>query len=225
MHKSIYSATLFALGLVLTASPAAAEDDLQMWQTLTINHDLSSKVRSSLDITVRSRESNPLFDIETAAMLGYRVNHHITIWAGVVFDPTFIQSPVRVDELRLRQQVSFDNVVHIGKVSVSGRLRLEYRWRSGVNGEAWRLRPQIKLSLPLHGKASLSLTHEDFFDLDTTSFQPVRGHERMRNAVYVTLPLARRFSLDVGYLNQQVYFTNKPRNIDHTFTTGLGFSF
>lgn len=225
MHKSIYSAPLFALGLVLTASPAAAEDDLQMWQTLTINHDLSSKVRSSLDITVRSRESNPFFDIETAAMLGYRVNHHITVWAGVVFDPTFIQSPVRVDELRLRQQVSFDNVVHIGKVSVSGRLRLEYRWRSGVNGEAWRLRPQIKLSLPLHGKASLSFTHEDFFDLDTTSFQPVRGHERMRNALYVTLPLAHSFSLDVGYLNQQVYFTNKPRNIDHTFTTGLGFSF
>jgi hypothetical protein len=195
-----------------------------MWQTLTINHDFSSKVRSSVETTVRSRESNAFFDIETAAMLGYRVNHHITVWAGLVFDPTFIQSPVRVNELRLRQQVSFDNVAHIGKVSVSGRIRLEYRWRSGVNGEAWRIRPQIKLSLPLRGKASLSFTHEDFFDLDTTSFQPVRGHERMRNAAYVTLPLARRISLDVGYLNQQVYFTNKPRNIDHTFTTGLSVS-
>ena len=225
MRKFRSTVGLFALTLALAATPALAEDDLHLWQTLTVNHEISSKVRATADITIRSRENRAAYDIENSAMVGYRLNRHVTVWAGFVFDPTFIQSPVRVNEMRLRQQVSFDNVAHIGKVSLGGRVRLEYRWRSGISGTAWRLRPQFKLSLPLRGKASLSFTHEDFLDLDTSSFQPVRGLERMRNAVSVTLPLGRKLGLDVGYLNQQVYFTNKPRNVDHVFTTGLTAAF
>src|SRR3546814_20429229 len=83
-------------------------------------------------------------------------------------------------EHRGRQQVTFDNIVKVGPGQLSARLRLEERWREGIDGTAWRLRPYVKSVLPFRegGKTALLLSHESFIDLNTPNFQRVQGEGR-----------------------------------------------
>ena len=113
----------------------------------------------------------------------------------------------------------------LGKVKLSGRLRLEERWREGQTGTGWRLRPQVKATMPIAGKVTLSVSNELFIDLNNSSFQTVDGLERMRNAIFVTVPLSKKIGIDFGYLNQHGFVPNGPDTSDHVLTAGLSASF
>jgi hypothetical protein len=130
-------------------------------------------------------------------------------------------------EHRAREQVTFDNLARIGGCTLSGRLRLEHRWREGIDGTAWRFRPYIKYTLPFRAghKTALVLSHESFVNLNSTGFQGVEGEERMRNAIAITTPVARHVNLEVGYLNQHSFVPHAPDNDDHAATVTLGLSF
>ena len=62
-------------------------------------------------------------------------------------------------------------------------------------------------------------------DATRTSELKVDGLERMRNAVYITVPLNKKISIDFGYLNQHGFVPNGPDSSDHVLTTGLSASF
>ena len=113
----------------------------------------------------------------------------------------------------------------LGKVKLSGRVRMEERWREGLPGTAYRLRPQVKASLPIAGKTTLTISNEDFFDLNNTGFQTVDGLERMRNSVYVTVPVGKKFTVDFGYLNQHSFVPSGPDNSDNVLTAGITANF
>jgi hypothetical protein len=149
----------------------------------------------------------------------------VTVWLGYTHDPQYSHSRFKVMEQRFRQQVSFDNVAKLGPASLSGRLRLEERWREGFSGTGWRLRPAVKLSVPLAGKTKLVLNHESFINFNTTGFQKQQGYERMRNSVGVNVPLNKRLSIDVGYLNQYGFVRGGPDTSDNVLNTGLNLSF
>ena len=75
--------------------------------------------------------------------------------------------------------------------------------------------------MPLIGKATLAMSSEQFLNLNTTLFQRVSGLDRMRNAVSVGLPLNKKMSIDVGYLNQHGFVRNGADSSDHVLTVGL----
>ena len=102
---------------------------------------------------------------------------------------------------RTCQQVTFDNLAQLGWGSLSGRLRYEQRWRHGLDGTGWRVRPYVKYSLPLHGKMALNLSAEPFFNLNRTSFQRQSGLDRMRSLISVSVSLSKRLSGEAGYMN------------------------
>ena len=126
---------------------------------------------------------------------------------------------------RFRQQVNFDNFAKLGKVKLSGRLRLEERGREGQAGTGWRLRPQLKASTPLIGKATVSLSVEPFFNLNNTAFQTSDGLDRVRTGLSVGVPLGKRINLDFGYLNQHTIVAGGTDRGDHVLTAGLSASF
>lgn len=194
--------------------------------TATVN--LGGNFKLSQDLTTRfSDNRNGLYEIESNTLLGYSVSKKVTLWAGYTHDPNYAAGDFTVMEHRAREQVTFDNVAKIGGGTLSGRLRLEQRWREGIDGTAWRFRPYVKYNLPFRPghKTALVLSHESFIDLNSTSFQRVEGEERMRNAIAVTTPLTSHVNLEVGYLNQYSFVPNGPDNDDHAATVTLGFSF
>jgi len=215
-----------ALATVIgAAAPAAASEDTQYWQTLNVGVALPDSFKISNETVVRSSDPKGLYEVENNIMVGKKVNKVVTVWIGYTFDPQYSHGTFRFHEHRFRQQVNFDNFAKLGKVKFSGRLRLEERWREGQTGTGWRLRPQVKAVVPIAGKVTLSLSNEDFIDLNNSSFQTVDGLERMRNAIYVTVPLNKKVSIDFGYLNQHGFVRNGPDSSDNVLTAGLSASF
>jgi hypothetical protein len=207
---------------------AWARDDAQLWVGSNATIKLGGGFRLQQEVTARfSDNRDGLYEIESNTLLGYSITRKVTLWAGYTHDPNYAGGDFTVMEHRAREQVTFDNVVKIGGGTLSGRLRLEQRWREGVDGTAWRFRPYLKYSLPFRAghKTALVLSHESFIDLNSTSFQRVEGEERMRNAIAVNTPIASHVSLEVGYLNQHSFVPNGPDTDDHAATATLGFSF
>ena len=217
-----------AAALFFAGSPAAARDDAQLWPGVNATVKLGEHWRLSQEVIARfSDKRNGLYEIESNTLLGYRVSPNVTLWAGYTHDPLYNGGHFTVMEHRAREQVTADNVLKLGRARVSARLRLEQRWREGVDGTAWRLRPYAKLTLPFRrsGKTALVASHESFIDLNKTPFQRIGGEERMRNLLAVTTPLAKNVSLEAGYLHQHGFVPSGDDTNDHAASLTLSFNF
>jgi len=207
-----------ALALVGSALPSAAwaSSDGQIWTTAGLNVKLSDHWRLSEDVVARfSDNRNGLYEIEASTLLGYRISKKVTLWAGYVHDPQYFSGDFTVMEHRGREQVTIDNFAKLGSGKLSGRLRFEQRWRDGVDGTGWRLRPYLRYSLPLKDKVLLNLSNETFLNLNRTPFQGSHGLDRMRNLITISGPLAKHLVAEAGYMNQHTFIRDGEDNDDH----------
>src|SRR5881392_3163273 len=133
---------LAALGL-LAASPSAAKAaDSQVWTTGSATIRLADHWRLSQELVARfSDNRNGLYEIESNTLIGYRLNKVTTLWAGYTHDPQYSAGHFTVLERRAREQATFDNFAALGSGKLGGRVRVEERWRDGIAGTGWRLRP------------------------------------------------------------------------------------
>ncbi|WP_420143871.1 DUF2490 domain-containing protein [Sphingobium sp.] len=218
---------LLMAAMMLPATARASEDE-QLWTTSSATVKLDDHWRLSQELVARfSDDRHGLYEIESNTLIGYKLSKAVTLWAGYTHDPQYAGGDFTVMEHRGRQQVTFDNIARIGPATLSARMRVEERWREGIDGTAWRLRPYVKLVMPFHegGKTALILSHESFFDLNKTNFQRVQGEERMRNLIAVTTPLARNVNAEIGYLHQHGFRPGADDSNDHVASVALAFSF
>lgn len=218
-----------ALGLSLAlaglAVPAIARADVdtQAWGGFTVTAKIGEKGRISNETILRTGNTRGFYEIENNLMVGYKVDKTVTVWLGYTHDPNYLHSDFTVMEHRFRQQVNVDNFATLGKVRLSGRIRLEERWRENVADTAWRLRPFLKAALPVaaKGKVQLVASHESFIDLNRTAFQAVNGEERMRNFIGINAPITKQLTVEAGYLNQHGIRPGKLDTSDHVASVSL----
>jgi hypothetical protein len=218
---------LLVLGTASWGGSAQARQDSQIWTTANANVKLSDKWRLQQEFTFRfSDNRNGLYEIESVSLLGYRLAKDVTIAAGYVHNPQYAGGDFTVMERRAREQVTFDNVARIGTAKLSARLRMEQRWREGVDDTGWRMRPYVKLSLPLAkgSKTSLTLSSETFVNLNATAFQKQDGLDRMRNFIGINTPVTNRVSAEIGYLNQHGFVRGGEDTSDHVASVSLSLS-
>ena len=212
---------------IAAASPAMAADDSQLWASTAATVKLSDSWRLSQDATIRfSDNRNGLYEVELNTLLGFVVAKGVTVWAGYTHDPNYSAGDFTVMEHRAREQVTFDKLAEIGGGKLSGRLRTEQRWREGMDGTGWRVRPFVKYSLPLHkgGKTAFVVSAEAFVNLNTNAFQRSSGLDRTRTFVGLSAPLSRAISAEVGYLNQHSFVPHGPDNDDHVASISINLS-
>lgn len=210
---------------LIGAATAAASEDTQYWQTVSVTVALPDNFKVQNEAVFRSSDAKGFYELENTLSVGRKLNKTVTVWLGYTFDPQYDHGDFIRREHRFRQQVNFDGIAKIGTVKLSGRLRMEERWREGQTGTGWRLRPQIKASMPLAGKVSLSVSSEPFINLNNTVFQTTDGLDRVRNAIAVSAPLGKKVTIEAGYLNQHTFRPNATDNSDHVLTIGLSASF
>jgi hypothetical protein len=212
---------------IAAASPAMASDDSQLWASSAATVKLSDSWRLSQDATIRfSDNRNGLYEVELNTLLGFVVAKGVTVWAGYTHDPNYSAGDFTVMEHRAREQITFDKLAEIGGGKLSGRLRTEQRWREGVDGTGWRVRPFVKYSLPLHkgGKTAFVVSAEAFVNLNTNAFQRRSGLDRTRTFVGLSAPLSRAISAEAGYLNQHSFVPHGPDNDDHVASISINLS-
>jgi hypothetical protein len=217
----LIGAALAAFG---TGSASAASDD-QIWTTASVSVKLDDRWRVSQELVGRfSDRRDGLYEIESNTMLGYKLNKVVTLWAGYTHDPQYSGGDFTVLEHRIREQVSFDGFAELGGGKLSGRVRMEQRWRDGVDGTGWRMRPYIKWSVPVKGKVALNLSNETFVNLNHTPFQARTGIDRMRNLATISAPLTKTLTGEVGYMNQHGFVRNGPDTSDNIAYFALSLS-
>jgi hypothetical protein len=216
------AAPLLGAGALFASPAAAATSDSQLWTNLNATVKLSDHWRLSEEVTVRfSDRRNGLYEVESNTLLGYRLNKVVTLWAGYTHNPQYFAGDFTGMEHRAREQVTFDGFGRLGKGKLSARIRLEQRWRNGVDGTGWRVRPYLKYSLPIAGKTALNLSSEPFFNLNTTSFQRKAGLDRMRNLITISTPLIKSVTGEAGYMNQHGFVSGGPDTSDNIAYFGL----
>lgn len=216
-----------AAAAVIVAAPASAADDAQLWTGGNVTVKLSDRWRLSEEITARfSDNRNGLYEIESNTLIGYRLSRNMTVWAGYTHDPQYAAGEFTVMEHRAREQVTFDKLAELGSGKVSGRMRVEQRWREGLDGTGWRLRPYLKYALPLRrgSRTTFVISTEPFFNLNRTMFQRSSGLDRVRTFVGVSVPLAKTLAADVGYLNQHTFVRNGGDTDDHVASVSFNLS-
>jgi hypothetical protein len=221
-------AIVMALALLGSAAPAIARDDAQLWTGASASVKLSDKWRLSEEVTARfSDRRGGLYEVEINSLLGYRISKTVTVWAGYTHDPQYAAGDFTVMEHRAREQVTFDNLAQLGRAKLSGRIRLEQRWREGADGTGWRVRPYLKTTLPLTGggRTALVISSEAFLNLNNAPFQRSTGFDRVRNLVAISTSVSNKVSVEAGYLNQYTAVRNGPDSDDHVASFTLSTSF
>lgn len=217
-----------AFAIAAQATPALAETDFQQWLSASARVDLDDNVNAQAEVTARLSDGRGgLYELEQVLLLGYKLSDQVTAAAGYVHNPSYDAGEFVVMEHRAREQIAVDNFARLGSVALSGRLRFEQRWRDGIDGTGWRVRPYVKAAVPLGDKSApvLSLSAEPFFNLNTTSFQSTSGLDRLRSAVSLGIPLAKSVRLEAGYLNQHRFIRGDEDSGDHVMTASLALSF
>jgi hypothetical protein len=211
--KSMHVAVRYALmcGVAILSSSAASASDSQLWAGGSVTVKLSPTWSVSQDVTARfSDKRDGLYEIEANTLVGFQLTKKVSLWVGYDHDPQYSSGHSTAMEHRFVQHLVSSNLGKLAGGQLSGRIRFEQRWREGIGGTGWRIRPYLRYALPLgkNTKTALVLSEEPFFDLNTTRFQTVRGLERLRSFVGISTPLTKNLSTDIGYLNQHGFVPN-----------------
>ena len=192
-----------AIGAVLLAAlPSVAEaDDGQVWLSANARGPIAGRVELGVETIERFGRDGEggLYESENVAMLGFRFDR-ATLAAGYVRDIAYHGAGATIEQ-RARQDFSVDHLATIGGLVIGARLRAEERWRDGSSGTGVRIRPFVRLTLPVTGQLNLLASHESFVNLGGGAGQR-GGYDRARDFLGVGVPLTKRVRVEIGYLNQ-----------------------
>ena len=195
---------LFGVALAAIAVPTGARtrNDAQIWSDFLLSKPVHTGVLLSGEIVNRivddaAREGQ----VETRLQVGHPFSRTVTGWVGWVHFTTYAALGRNGIENHAVEQLNW-TPGRIGRVAVALRTRLEQRAIRGVGATNWRIREQLRLTMPLHpGGPALVAWGEPFLALNRTRAQPYRL-ELSRAFAGVTVPLAKHLDLEAGYLNE-----------------------
>ncbi len=225
--RAPWSCFMMSAAIALFPTSAWASDDSQLWLTEFATVRVSDKWRFSQEIVTRiSDQRHGLYEVESNSLIGYSLAPNLILWAGYTHDPNYDAGRFAIMEHRAREQVTLDDI-RLGRLSMALRLRGEQRWREGMVGTGWRVRPFVRIALPLatQGQTGIAISHESFIDLNRTKFQAIEGEERMRNAVTLYTPIVTGLNVELGYMNQHRFIQGGSDGQDHAVTIALNAAF
>ena len=205
---------------VLAPAPVLAQQtDEQLWLQANATTSVSKDAEVTLESVSRVGDrAGGFYHAEIGGWVTFTVAKGVEVADGYRHVEDWDHGASLPNEERLRQQVA---ITLGGGFAV--RVRGEQRFNSAGPQVGFRIRPQLRYSLPVGGKGfALFVAHEDFFNLNTTGWGQRGGYERMRNTVGFTVPLSPRLKADIGYLNQYRFGRDGARDrMDHIATMSV----
>lgn len=214
---------LLGLPLMILASPVAAQQtDEQLW--LQTNGSLAIGTREKVTMEGILRFSDRVQGVshtELGGLFTRTLHGGVELSFGYRHVEDWDRNGRLPNEERLRQMI----LVPLGS-GFAGRLRFEQRFNSSGGEVGFRLRPRLGFDTPIIGHSlHLFATSEHFLNFNTTAWGQRGGYERMRNAVGISIPLARQLRGEIGYLNQYRFGRDGRRDqMDHVLTFTLSFN-
>lgn len=211
---------LLVLPAMLASAPAFAQQvDEQFWLQTNVHVPIAKKTRLTIEGIARwSDRNNGLFHTEIGGILGYKIADNVEIGFGYRHVAGHAGNTAD-DEDRLRQHV----VATFGRIST--RLRVDERFHPDGDEIGVRIRPLVRYNHPIGKGYALFASHESFVMANSTDWGQRSGYDRMRNIAGVVIPVSKKLSADVGYLNQYRFGKGGARDqMDHAMTVQLSWS-
>lgn len=222
----MYRYAFCAVAALCLASPALAqEQDQELWLLGAASAPVGENTEFEFDTVARfGNDAGGLYELELNTLLNHEIGGGISIGGGYTRNIGYSRGDVTNTENRLRAQVGVAG--EVGKLKLSGRVRVEARFRNDGDDIGYRLRPQIKASLPLGGPFGLVLSHESFIPLNDTDWRQNAGYDRMRNFAGLNIKASKAVAFELGYMNQYAFRAAPARDVmDHALSIGTSLSF
>ena len=182
-----------------------ANDDIQQWNAVAMTSPADDNGKLMLWFDGHVRIVDDASELGTTIIrpgIGYRVGEKTTLWLG--YARVTLHPGENIDEDRIWQQVTFPVGNFFGG-AVSGRTRLEQRFREGDSGTGVRLRQFFRWSRPLaDSKYSVVAWDELFIGLNNTEGGLRDGVDQNRAFVGLAWQPERRIRAEIGYLNNYI---------------------
>lgn len=199
-------AALPLLFLAASASTmAATTDDAQFWTTAAASGPIAGKLVGSVDTTLRFYDNaSHLSYVIARGMLGWRLAPGVVAGAGYGYVRNTPEGRPSAHEHQAFQQLAYP-VATVAGAKLQGRTRLEQRFFSNDPKTGWRLRQQLKLTVPLDGPTGLKgIVHTEAFVLLRQQGRSPAGLNQIRTGIGLGIPVTGKTSIEAGYLNQAV---------------------
>lgn len=218
---SIWTLVFLGIGKGYTST-----SDSQFWTSITAMLPASKqspKLRYWLEIQNRVGEDmSQLSQLLIRPGIGYEVAPHLSAWLGyarIYTTAPFSNSPS--DENRIWQQLLWSKAYT--QIQATVRSRLEERFINTNLHTGWRFRQMFKIAytLPRHDKHSLVVNNETFFHLNDFNHQNNQGYDQNRLFVGLGYKTSKQSTVEIGYLNQNIYRVNNQTYIGNNLLISL----
>ena len=212
---------------MLAAVPVAAQTttDEQLWFNATAFGSVGDKAVYFLELQPRFGEGvSDLDQLLARGGVGWKLSKKVTLYQGYAY----VETPRDGTLAPFRENRSFQQLnlgpAKVGSGALSGRTRLEQRWRGDGDDVGWRLRQQIRYAHPLaegeRRPAALGWA-EGFWNLNDTDWRAEKGFDRVRAFAGFELPVSGKSTVELGYMNQTVNNPGGTTTMHHVASISL----
>ena len=204
MARTLFGWTrgLGVLSIVLGVRTASAETDhtFQSWTAALLQGRTNRESPASLGwwLDVHARRGSSTTALLVRPGIGWYFDERLSVWAGYLLTPTFVEGgPDRVEH-RPWQQLQF--VAGWRDTTVLLRSRFEQRWVQGESGAGFRLRQLVRAQHAVAVTWALVLWDELFAGLNETDWGQPRNIDQNRLFAGVAWLPRPGIRLEPGYL-------------------------
>ena len=223
MRRKIILTTSLALGLLLVqiGGPAwASGSDFQAWSAVAINGPVKEDSNLMLWFDGHARFRDDASDLGVSIIrpaLGWRLNPKLTLWGGYARVTGHRTGP-NIEEDRIWQQATYPIATIFGG-NLSGRTRLEQRFRKVGSDTGHRFRQFTRWAKPLDNPAaSVVIWSELFLGLNDTDWGQRSGYDQHRLFLGMGWQLSDNMRIEGGYLNNHIDGSPGPTNHNISLT-------
>ncbi len=199
-----------ALGIVasvlalLLGSGVASADDSQLWSAVALTGKADNE-RLLLWFDGHARFSDDASQLGVSIVrpgIGWRVSDKLDLWLG--YARVTAHPGENIDEDRVWQQATYP-IAEVFGGKLSGRTRLEQRFRDSDNETAVRLRQFFRWAVKFDDSDySFVAWNETFFGLNSAAARQRDGFDQNRAFLGFAWQANSRLRAEVGYLNNQI---------------------
>lgn len=214
----------FGLAVLLSLCVAPAwGNDYQAWSAAFVNGPLIEDSRFLVWFDGHARFRDDASELGTSIIrpgVGWRVDDRVALWLGYARVTGHRNGP-NIEENRIWQQATF-RIADVLGGALSGRSRLEQRFRESGNETGWRARQFFYFAKRFEGTPfSLVLANEIFFGINRTDWGQRGGFDQNRAFFGAAWHGSTRVRLEAGYLNNHLDGAAGSNRTNHNFNIAV----
>ncbi|MDZ7628540.1 MAG: DUF2490 domain-containing protein [Parvularculaceae bacterium] len=219
MMNSKAVASLAAMTLSMTApSHAQDESDFQAWSAVFLTARPAETSRLLLWFDGHARFRDDAGDLGVSILrpgVGWRVSDGLDLWTGYARVVSRSDGAADVEEHRLWQQATYPVTGILGG-RLTGRTRLEQRFRDSGEDTGWRVRQFVRWERRIEGSPfSVLAADELFINVNDADWGQQSGFDQNRLFIGGALRLSKWSRFEGGYLNNIINLAGSDDRMNH----------